>query len=150
MEEFGSTSTGCADITYTVQNVVVSDTSFESLGLNSPIINSGNVEIHPTDTGKKATYTFYIESDVSGGTKVTSGPYVLNMQCDSGSIVTITEQSFDYDQSFEIDINATPYLAFPEYLNSAGCTNTYTILRDVGNSLNPYFVNPPTFDASNS
>jgi hypothetical protein len=60
MAEFGSTSTGCVDITYALHDVVVSDTSFSSLGLNSPVINSGNVEIHPIDTGKKATYTFYI------------------------------------------------------------------------------------------
>ena len=69
MPKFSSTSTGCADITYTVQNVVVSDTSFDSLTLNSPTINDVEirVEIHPTDIVKKATYTFELYTEVSGG-----------------------------------------------------------------------------------
>jgi hypothetical protein len=58
MGVFTSTSTGCADITYTLQNVVVSDTEFPLLTMDTLVINSGNVEIHPTDIDKKATYTF--------------------------------------------------------------------------------------------
>ena len=67
MAEFASTSTGCADITYIVQNLLVTESDDSSLGLQAVIINGGNVEIHPTDIGKKATYTFNLYTEVSGG-----------------------------------------------------------------------------------
>ena len=89
MPEFASTSTGCADITYTLQNVVVSETIFDSLGLDSPIISSGNVEIYPTDIGKKATYTFELYTEVSGGYYQVYGPYVLQIECGPNSLMEI-------------------------------------------------------------
>ena len=67
MAKFTSTSTGCADITYIVQNLVVTESDDLSLGFQAVIINGGNVEIHPTDIGKKATYTFDLYTEVTGG-----------------------------------------------------------------------------------
>ena len=92
MPEFASTSTGCADITYTLQNVVVSETSFASLGLDNPIISSGNVEIYPTDIGKKATYTFELYTEVSGGYNQVYGPYVLKIECGLSSYAELVPQ----------------------------------------------------------
>jgi hypothetical protein len=92
MGVFTSTSTGCADITYNLQNTVVSDTDFTSLSLDSPLTNSGNIEIHPTDIGKKATYTFELYTEVSGGFNQVYGPYILQILCGPSSVMDIVPQ----------------------------------------------------------
>ena len=150
LDVFTSNSAACSQFTYRVQ-VSASDTSLPAglndfqYKLNNPV--HGVIEVWPVDITVAGTYTFYLYSEVNGGANLISGPHTLVIQCGPGTQVTITEQSFTYDQSFEIDINATPYLAFPAYLNSAGCTNTYAVLNSA-NDPHPRFVNSPTFDTT--
>ena len=75
-----------------------------------------------------------------------SGPFTLDMICGPASTPTITEQPFVFDQSFEIDISATPFFTFSSYLNSAGCVNAFNFYFMDG-SVNDVFVTPAIFDS---
>ena len=74
--------------------------------------NTGMIEVWPTDTNIKGSYSFYLYAEVNGGSNLLTGPFTFSLICGPNTITTISQGVFAVDQDFELSFSSIPVFTF--------------------------------------